>query len=201
MNKLHVFACAAAAASLLACGGGGDATPEDDTSAGDETTVDVVRDEAPAEEVALTATAQLNPTQGNSVTGTVRFRETADGVEVSVRASGLAPGSTHGFHVHENGDCSAPDGTSAGGHFNPGGVDHALPPTEVRHAGDLGNVVADEEGNVEMTETFTGLTLGEGPTSVVGRGLIMHAGEDRGTQPTGDAGARIACAVIALDPS
>lgn len=174
----------------------------DETSEGGETETEVqvvretVDDEGP--DVGARAVAEMAPTEGNSASGTVVFRQTDEGLEVSVELTGLEAGSTHGFHVHENGDCSAPDGTSAGGHYNPGGHDHALPDDQPRHAGDMGNVTADDEGNVRTTLSFANISLG-GPNPVEDRGLILHANPDDGGQPTGNAGARIACGVITLD--
>ena len=114
---------------------------------------------------------------------------------VRVALTGFEPGTRHGFHVHETGDCSAPDGTSAGGHFNPDGHDHGLPEASARHAGDLGNVEADAEGNVDAEMRFTDLHL-DGEHGIGGRAVILHANADDGGQPTGNAGPRIACGVI-----
>lgn len=153
----------------------------------------------PAEEAApapATAVADLQPTEGSSVSGTVTFEENNGQVHVSATVTGLEPGK-HGFHIHENGDCSAPDATSAGGHFNPEGVDHGAPDADVHHVGDLGNLEADAEGNAEYHSNWDFLDLGDGPNSIVGKAVIVHAGEDDLTsQPTGAAGARLACGVI-----
>lgn len=146
----------------------------------------------------VSAVARMKPTQGNKVSGVVYFEPTSDGVLVRATLMGLTPGSLHGFHIHEKGDCSAPDATSAGGHYAPEGHPHGLPPSAPRHAGDMGNVVADEEGSVKVERTFDSFAL-EGDTSVVGLAVIVHAQEDKGTQPTGAAGARVACGVIERD--
>ncbi|MFT5357871.1 MAG: Cu-Zn family superoxide dismutase, partial [Polyangiales bacterium] len=114
---------------------------------------------------------------------------------VRVALTGFEPGTLHGFHVHETGDCSAPDGTSAGGHFNPDGHDHGLPEASARHAGDLGNVEADAEGNVNSESRFSDLHL-DGEQGIGGRAVILHANPDDGGQPTGNAGPRVACGVI-----
>jgi superoxide dismutase, Cu-Zn family len=154
------------------------------------TTVDV-NDEALSR-----ALATLMPTQGNVVTGTVAFRSTTEGgVRVQATVDGLAPGSTHGFHIHEKGDCGAPDGTSAGGHYNPTGAPHGLPPNEPRHAGDLGNITADAAGRATLDQVFTNFSL-DWVNPVRGLGVIVHEKADQGTQPTGNAGARLACGVI-----
>ncbi|TNF26229.1 MAG: superoxide dismutase family protein [Deltaproteobacteria bacterium] len=150
--------------------------------------------DAAAEAAPLSARSVMSATEGNSATGTVQFTEVDGGVRVVAIFAGLTPGE-HGFHVHEKGDCSAPDGTSAGGHFNPEGHDHGLPGMAMRHAGDLGNLVADADGKASLDHVFEHLAL-RGDSGVVGRGLIVHASKDDGGQPTGNAGARVACGVI-----
>lgn len=188
--------------TALAVGCGSEPTDDggDETTTGDETETDVevVRETGPTADVGARAVAEMAPTEGNSVSGTVIFMQGDDGLQVSVDLTGLEAGTVHGFHVHETGDCSAPDGTSAGGHYNPEGHDHALPDSAPRHAGDMGNVTADDDGNVQTTLEFSNISLG-GPNPVEGRGLILHASPDDGGQPTGNAGARIACGVITLD--
>jgi Cu-Zn family superoxide dismutase len=144
------------------------------------------------------AVARMKPTEGNKASGVVYFEPASDGVVVRATLTGLTPGSLHGFHIHEKGDCSAPDASSAGGHYAPEGHPHGLPPAEPRHAGDMGNVVADDEGSVKVERTFDSFAL-DGDNSVVGLAVIVHAKEDKGTQPTGAAGARIACGVIERD--
>ena len=146
--------------------------------------------------VAPSALAQLQPTRGHGASGTVRFTQQADGVLVAARLSGLTPGQAHGFHIHEKGDCSSGDGTSAGGHFNPGGQPHG-PQDAPHHAGDLPALTADSSGRVDASFSVKGLAIGAGPNDIVGKGLIVHtAPDDYRTQPTGNAGARIACALI-----
>jgi Cu-Zn family superoxide dismutase len=143
------------------------------------------------------AVAELNPTAGNQVRGTVTFFQTGDRVTVVADVQGLPPNSTHGFHIHEFGDCSAPDATSAGGHFNPGGHPHAGPGTPTRHAGDLGNVEASGTGRAYKRMVVDNITLGSGPNNIIGRSVIVHAKRDDLTsQPSGDAGARVACGII-----
>jgi Cu-Zn family superoxide dismutase len=143
-----------------------------------------------------TATATLSPASGSSVTGTVTFTEQADGVHVFAMISGLSPG-PHGFHIHETGDCSAPDATSAGAHFNPTGAGHGAPGAGEHHAGDMGNITADEGGNANYEQVLPALSLADGPNSIIGRAVIVHADpDDMTTQPTGNAGARLACGVI-----
>ncbi len=143
--------------------------------------------------------ANLQPTAGNDVTGTITFTQTGDKVTVDAQVSGLEPNSEHGFHIHEFGDLSKSDGTSAGGHYNPEKHDHALPTTEVRHAGDLGNLKADADGNAVLNITVDNITLIEDDDkAIIGRGVIVHAKPDDGGQPTGNAGDRIAMGVIGV---
>ena len=142
------------------------------------------------------AEAQLKPTLGSSVTGTATFIEEDKQLRVRAAVIGLSPGK-HGFHIHEKGDCSAPDATSAGGHFNPSGNAHGAPDGSPHHNGDLGNLTADAEGKATLDVLVSDLTVKPGPNSVVGRGLIVHADpDDLKTQPTGNSGKRVACAVI-----
>lgn len=143
------------------------------------------------------AVAVIHPTQGNTVHGVVTFMQMGDGVHVVVNLSGL-PAGEHGFHIHEFGDCSAPDGTSAGGHFNPENKPHSGPDAMERHAGDLGNITADASGNATLDRMDMHMTL-NGPNMIVGRGLIIHEkADDMKTQPTGAAGARLGCGVIGV---
>jgi Cu-Zn family superoxide dismutase len=153
--------------------------------------------EAPASKEITEAVAHLQPTEGNTAEGTVTFTKVENGIRVNVELTGVTgePGK-RGFHIHEKGDCSAPDGTSAGGHFNPHGADHGGPDSETRHAGDFGNVEVDANGNVSTEFIDTHISL-EGEDSIIGRAVILHAGtDDLKSQPTGDAGARAACGVI-----
>lgn len=144
-----------------------------------------------------TAVAHLEPTKGNEAKGTVSFTQVGDKVRVSGNLSGLKPGAQHGFHVHEKGDCSSGDGMSAGGHFNPAAKPHGAQGSD-HHAGDMPNVTADSYGNATASFDLPGLTIGSGAADIVGRGLIVHRDpDDYKTQPTGNAGPRIACAVIA----
>ena len=144
------------------------------------------------------AVAVLHGTQGNNASGEVRFQTVEGGVRVTGKFSGLAPGK-HGFHIHEKGDCSAPDGSSAGGHYNPLGKSHGEPDATERHAGDLGNITADKSGHALYDRVDSQLSL-NGPYSIVGRSVIIHAGEDDlKSQPTGNAGARVACGVIEIE--
>jgi Cu-Zn family superoxide dismutase len=144
------------------------------------------------------ATAKLEPTKGNATAGTVVFTQTGDKVVVSATISGLKPGASHGFHIHEKGDCSSGDGMSTGGHFNPGGKAHGQGGTAPEHhAGDMPNLRADQYGNAVENFTLSTISVAAGANSVVGKGLIVHRDpDDYKTQPTGNAGPRLACAVI-----
>jgi Cu-Zn family superoxide dismutase len=143
------------------------------------------------------AVANLSPASGSKVAGSVTFTKADGGLKVSGKITGLSPGK-HGFHVHEIGDCSAPDATSAGGHFNPSSEPHASPKDAQRHTGDLGNIEAGADGTASLDFVDNKMAL-DGPNSILGRGLIVHANEDDlKTQPTGNAGGRQACAVIGV---
>jgi Cu-Zn family superoxide dismutase len=144
------------------------------------------------------ATGVLAPTTGNRVTGTVQFVQHKHDVEVTGEIRGLKPGAEHGFHVHEKGDCSSGDGMSAGGHFNPDGMPHGNFEGVVHHAGDLPSLRADTTGVAKFRFTSKVLQVGSGPADVIGRALIVHRDpDDFTTQPTGNSGPRLACAVIA----
>ena len=143
----------------------------------------------------LEARAVLNPTKGNRAQGLVTFTQVEGGVRIVADVNYLEPGK-HGFHIHEFGDCSAPDGSSAGGHFNPKNAKHGSPDSLERHAGDLGNLAADGKGHAHYDRIDTVITL-EGPDTIIGRSVIVHANaDDFTTQPTGNAGGRVACGVI-----
>ena len=144
------------------------------------------------------ATATLEPTRGNNAKGTVTFAQRMGKVYVTAEVSGLAPNREHGFHVHEKGDCSSGDGLSAGGHFNPDARPHG-PQGGPHHGGDMPSLAADAAGRAKATFVLEGVTVAPGPNSIVGRGLIVHKDpDDYKTQPTGNSGARLACAVIRL---
>ena len=145
----------------------------------------------------LRATAALQPTKGSKAFGEATFEQVGDKVRVIVFAQGLRPGVEHGFHIHEAGDCSSGDGMSAKGHFNPHGKPHGNPSTAERHAGDLPSLKVAKNGRAKLDVTVDGISIGSGPGNIVGRGLIIHAQpDDYKTQPTGNAGARLACGVI-----
>ncbi len=179
-------------AVLIGCGGGEEAreaaAPEPEPMAEDHSMHEM-----------LTASASLQSREGFSVSGSVAFEQMESDGPVTITASIQgAPVGSRGLHIHEVGDCSAEDFTSAGGHFNPAGVPHGGPADSERHAGDLGNIEIGEDGSgtLELTSDLITLVAGE-PTSVLGRGVILHEGtDDLMSQPTGAAGGRIACGVI-----
>lgn len=140
----------------------------------------------------------LAPTQDNKAAGALTFHAETDGVRITGQLTGLDPNSEHGFHIHANGDCSAPDATSAGGHFNPTQQPHGHAGTGPHHAGDIPNQRANAQGIAEVNVLVHGISLEEGSANdVVGRALIVHAKpDDYHSQPSGDAGSRIACGVI-----
>ncbi|MGV3771555.1 MAG: superoxide dismutase family protein [Verrucomicrobiales bacterium] len=143
------------------------------------------------------AHAVLTPKSGSNVKGTVTFVEEVEGVRVTANIQGLTPG-PHGFHIHEKGDCSADDATSAGPHFNPTGAPHGAPTGGQHHVGDFGNLEADQRGEVKFNRVFTFLRM-DGTNSIVGRAVIVHEkADDLTSQPAGNAGARQACGVIEI---
>jgi len=143
------------------------------------------------------AVAELSPATNSGVKGTVTFTQQGNTTRVTATVTGLTPG-RHGFHIHEKGDCSAPDASSAGGHFNPHSMNHGGPEAAIRHVGDFGNIEADDSGKASYSKSFSNLTF-DGPASIIGRAVIIHANpDDLTTQPTGNAGGRVACGVINL---
>jgi Cu-Zn family superoxide dismutase len=149
--------------------------------------------------LAARAICVLSPRSGSEVTGTIHFTEQPGdgGVLIEAEIHGLKPGK-HGFHVHEWGDLDCADGKCTGGHFNPGAQNHGAPEDAVRHAGDLGNLEAGADGTAKYSRVDKQLRL-TGPNSIYGRGMIVHAdADDFKTQPTGNAGARIAAGVIGI---
>jgi len=142
------------------------------------------------------ASAALAPTAGNETRGTVTFTRNGDKVRVVANVSGLAPGA-HGFHIHDKGDCRAPDATSAGGHFNPTNKPNGNPAAGEHHGGDMPMLEADASGNAKVDVTLDTVTLGSGPNGIVGRGVVVHKDvDDYRSQPAGNSGARVACGTI-----
>jgi Cu-Zn family superoxide dismutase len=150
----------------------------------------------PADTIAK-AIAVLNPASGSQVHGTVIFTKEDNGIRVVALIAGLTPGK-HGFHIHEFGDCSAPDASSAGGHFNPGHMPHGGPNDKEHHVGDMGNINADSSGVAHLDYTDNSITL-SGSNSIIGHSVVVHASpDDFKTQPSGNSGTRVACGVIGI---
>lgn len=157
------------------------------------------------------AVCVLTPTNNQDlpgVTGTITFTQTKSGVLVVAEVTGLTPNGKHGFHVHQWGDISGADGKATGGHYDPTGeADHGLPDAHEHdgethhmtggHAGDFGNLEADENGVASYSKTFEDISLTD-KNAVLGRAIIVHIKEDDGGQPTGNAGARVAQGVIGI---
>lgn len=142
------------------------------------------------------AVCALHALGDSKVTGTVTFTQGDGYVDIVANVAGLTPGK-HGFHIHEFGDCTSADGMSTGGHFNPGEMPHGAHDNEKRHAGDMGNLDADASGKATLKIRDKHMKL-NGPQSIVGRAVIVHAKADDFGQPTGNAGGRIACGVIGV---
>ncbi len=144
------------------------------------------------------AVCQVRPTKGNKCRGVVIFQATQDGkIRVTARIRGLSPGKKHAIHIHQFGDCRDLAGKSAGGHFNPKEQPHGLPPAAKRHAGDLGNLQADDSGAAKFSIVVDNISVAA-ENAVIGRAIVVHALVDDGGQPTGNAGARIGCGVIGI---
>jgi Cu-Zn family superoxide dismutase len=201
MRLIHTSLFLASALALSACKQGAEpaATPAD-TASDTPVAAPAADPAAPPAMDAAVAIADLQPTKDSTVKGSIRFTVVDGRLHASGDISGLKPGSEHGFHIHEKGDCSAPDGTSAGGHFNPGDAQHGSIDAAAHHGGDMPNIVADAQGNAHVDgPVSSNVNAGKGDGfDIIGRGLIVHADpDDYHSQPTGNAGARLACAVIA----
>jgi Cu-Zn family superoxide dismutase len=182
------------------CGGGGGGEEARDTPATGGTPPETAgRETAPGDMAAgATATAEIEGRSDVVLAGRATFTPADGGVRVHVELTGAPPGA-HGLHLHQIGDCSAPDATSAGDHFNPGGHQHGGPDMAERHAGDFGNIMVGQDGTGHLELVAAGLTIDSGPNGVVGRAVVVHANpDDLTSQPAGNAGARIGCGVVSL---
>ncbi|AUZ53881.1 superoxide dismutase [Stenotrophomonas acidaminiphila] len=202
MRLIHTSLFLASALVLSACKQDAEpaATPADTATPAPAPAADPAAPPPMAPTAAAVATADLQPTKDSTVKGSIRFTVVDGKLHASGDISGLKPGSEHGFHIHEKGDCSAPDGSSAGGHFNPGNAEHGSIDAAAHHGGDMPNIVADAQGNAHVDgPVSSNVNAGKGDGfDIIGRGLIVHADpDDYHSQPTGNAGARLACAVIA----
>lgn len=192
--KYLVCVCAAAAL-LTSCG----KTKEESPAPSDEQATATPSTPPVTEpEPAPSASVQLSATQGNTASGSLTVVTMGDGVHFTGTLQGLKPDAEFGFHVHEKGDCSAPDASSAGGHFNPAGVEHGNPQSQPHHAGDMPNAKSDAQGNAQVNAHVSGLTLSDGgPNDIIGKAVVLHEKpDDYKSQPSGNSGARIACGVV-----
>ncbi len=152
-----------------------------------------------AQPAAKEAIAVVYPASGSTCKGLVRLTQDATSVKIIADLEGLAPGSRHAFHVHEFGDCSAADATSAGTHYDPAQTKHhGMPNDKMSHAGDMGNIEADANGKVHFELKLEGTSIDGPQAPVLGRAVIVHANPDDFSQPVGNAGGRIGCGVIGL---
>jgi len=164
-----------------------------------EEPVDEAMESSPVIVDATELVAVLSPTEGNQTAGVVTFKPVEKGkVAIEARLTGLPPNSTHAIHIHQYGDLTSKDGKSAGDHYNPMHHPHGLPDKENRHAGDFGNLESDQNGNADFKLTVDNISLAGRLNPIIGRGLVVHAKPDDGSQPTGNAGDRIAVGVIGV---
>lgn len=194
MMKKFFLALVPAAVLLMAC-----AVPAPDPAEaeGENDNHAHSHDHGPGNSDVTRAVCVLVAVGDNKVQGTLYFDQEGDKIHLHGEVTGLTPGK-HGFHVHQWGDLTdTQEGMSAGGHFNPSEKPHGKPADQERHVGDLGNIEADESGKAVVDITDSMLTFG-GPHSIIGRSMMVHAGEDVFTQPVGDAGARVAFGVIGV---
>ena len=143
--------------------------------------------------------AKIMPKSGNTtLNGAAKVVEKGEYLVLVAKITGLKPNTTHGFHIHEKGDCSADDAKSAGGHFAPAGNKHGAYEEASRHAGDLGNIKSNAQGVAVVKRKLLGLNMKKkGDYSVVGRAVVVHEkADDLKSQPSGAAGARIGCGVL-----
>lgn len=196
MNRIFTLFVCLAAATAFAVGCEAEVETQDPTTqvaaaSGEEKTAVAT--------IAPSKAATTQPAQGQPK-GTITFHQTGEQVHISGEISGLQPNTRHGIHIHETGDLSAPDLSSAGGHYNPENHPHGAPATQGSvHAGDLGNLEADDKGVAKMDLTVENISLGGSENDVIGKPVIIHAkADDLKSQPSGDAGARIGGGIIEM---
>ena len=182
----HALLATAAAAALAACS----STPE--TGSSPSTTP------AATTSTAKAGVVNLASSSGSLVSGKLSVMPMGDGVHFIGEIGGLGPNATHAIHIHEKGDCSAVDASSAGGHFNPSASPHGKVGGGAPHGGDMNNIVSNADGVAQVDVHASGVTLGGGAANdVAGKAVVVHAAPDDYTsQPAGNAGARVACGVI-----
>lgn len=193
-TSLNAVLFAVAAVGLSACS----STPSTDTAPSASTATTTTGTAAVS--TAKAAVVNLASASGSLVSGRLSVVPMNDGVHLTGEVGGLSPGSTHAIHIHEKGDCSAADASSAGGHFNPAGAPHGKVGSGAHHGGDMDNIVANAEGVAKVDVHASGVTLGGAAVNdVAGKAVIVHAAaDDYRTQPTGNAGGRVACGVITV---
>ena len=198
MKSTHIVLTTGLTLLFVACS----REPPDAPRPAPESDSPAVAGETVTAEPAREAVAQLAPTQGNAVTGSLALAQAPEGVRITGMVRGLKPDGEFGFHVHEKGDCSAPDASSAGAHFNPAQAPHGNPGSARHHAGDMLNIVSNREGVAEVDATAAGTSLrGDPATIIVGKAVVVHESpDDYTTQPSGNSGKRVACGVIATAP-
>jgi Cu-Zn family superoxide dismutase len=187
---LFMLVAVAAAAVVTGCAGSGEKQEQKSQAA------------AMGEPEHQEAVAEIEPKSGSDVMGRAVFTLGADDiVTLHVHLENLSPG-LHGIHIHEVGDCSAEDASSAGGHWNPTNAEHGKWNEAPFHLGDIGNIEAKDDGTGDLTLKTSLWTIGTGGMDdVVGKSIVVHADpDDYKTQPSGNSGARIACGVIELEP-
>ncbi|ELR70440.1 Copper/zinc superoxide dismutase [Fulvivirga imtechensis AK7] len=193
MKKLNLYFLMVLGATLAACNGTSNKGEANETETTETT------EEVKASKEQMTARAQLSSASGSGATGEATFTDLGEGeVTLKLTIENATPGE-HAVHLHENGDCSAPDASSAGGHWNPAGVEHGKRPVDMQfHAGDIDNLVVGEDGKGELTMTVAGWSIGgSDSTNIINKAVIVHAeADDFESQPSGAAGKRIACGVI-----
>ena len=196
MNAKYWLPLSAVLTLLAGCGPRESATEKSDTATATATPSTPTPAEPPAQESG--ATAQLAPTQGHETSGSLTLTASGDSVHITGALLGLPPHTEVGFHIHEKGDCSAPDASSAGGHFNPTNAQHGNPQGATHHAGDMLNAKSDDQGMAQVDAVATGVSLdATQPNSVHGKAIVVHEkADDYASQPAGNSGARIACGVI-----
>jgi len=197
MNAKYWIPLCAATLLIAACG------QRDNKAAADApatTSTPAPADAPPSDQppAAVAASVQLAPTQGQTASGTLSLAAEGDSVRLTGTLQGLKPDSEFGFHIHEKGDCSAPDASSAGGHFNPANAQHGNPQGGTHHAGDMLNAKSDASGAAQVDVVASGVSLDSAqPNGVRGKAVVLHEkADDYASQPAGNSGARIACGVI-----
>ncbi|MEJ0085775.1 MAG: superoxide dismutase family protein [Pseudomonadota bacterium] len=201
MNAKYLIPLCAAAVIIAGCGSRDEAARTADTADAPATTATPApADAPPAADTppSAGAAAQLTPTNGHTASGTLALSAEGDSVRLTGSLQGLPPNSEFGFHIHEKGDCSAPDASSAGGHFNPTNAQHGNPQGAAHHAGDMLNAKSDANGAAQVDVVAGGVSLTSGqPNDVHGKAIVLHEkADDYASQPAGNSGARIACGVI-----